>query len=121
MSLYDENNVFARILRGEIPCHKVYEDEAVIAFHDIAPKAPVHLLVIPKGPYCSSFDFYGKAPDNLILAFHRSLALVIEESGLQDTGYRLISNHGVHGSQEVPHFHVHILGGRPLGGLLAPL
>lgn len=120
MSFYDENNIFARILRGEVPCQKFYEDDDTLAFHDISPKAPVHLLVIPKGSYRSSFDFYGQAPDRLITAFHRFLGLVIEKTGLKDTGYRLISNHGIDGNQEVPHFHVHVLGGRPLGGILAP-
>jgi diadenosine tetraphosphate (Ap4A) HIT family hydrolase len=116
---YDPNNVFAKILRSEIPCTKVYEDDYALAFKDINPKAPVHLLVIPKGPYTTYVDFVSSADDAEIAGFNRALSKVIVGAGLITTGYRLIANAGSDGHQEVPHYHVHVLGGRELGPLLA--
>lgn len=115
---YDKNNVFAKILRGEIPSKKVYEDEFAFAFHDISAAAPVHVLVIPKGEYISFTDFTANAPKELVYGFFTSVQKVTQQLGVQEGGYRLISNHGPDASQSVPHFHVHILGGRSLGGLL---
>ena len=117
---YDPENIFAKILRGEIPCNKVYEDEHALAFHDIAPQAPVHVLVIPKGPYVSHDDFSEKASEAEIAGFTRSVGHVARELGLSAPGYRLIANHGNDGGQEVPHYHVHICGGGRLGRMLAP-
>ncbi len=116
---YDAGNVFARILRGELPCRKVHEDAHTLAFHDINPVAPVHVLVIPKGAYVSFADFSAKATDAEIAALIRAVGSIAQELGLEDTGYRLLANHGRDANQEVPHFHVHILGGRPLGPMLA--
>lgn len=116
---YDPNNVFARILRGEIPCRKVYEDEHALAFHDINPQAPVHVLVIPKGPYVSFADFSAKATEAEIAGFFRAVGTVARTLGLESEGYRLLANMGPASGQEVPHFHVHIFGGRPLGRMLA--
>lgn len=115
---YDKNNVFAKIIRGEIPAAKVYEDEQVLAFNDISQAAPVHVLVIPKGEYISFSDFSTKASASEISGFFRRVDKVVEMLGLKESGYRLITNHGSDGSQSVPHFHVHILGGRQLGGLV---
>ena len=115
---YDTNNIFARILRGEIPCNKVYEDAHVLAFKDIRPQAKVHALVIPKGAYVSAQDFGEKASDAEIAAFHRAVAKVARDLGVADSGYRLIANTGGHGHQEVPHYHVHILGGQPIGKMV---
>jgi diadenosine tetraphosphate (Ap4A) HIT family hydrolase len=117
---YDKDNIFARILRGEIPCKKVYEDEHVLAFHDIAPQAPVHILVLPKGEFVSFDDFSEHAGEAQISGFTRAVGRIAREAGLIGDGYRLIANHGLHSGQEVPHFHVHILGGRPLGKLVQP-
>ena len=116
---YDRDNVFARILRGEIPCKKVYEDEWALAFHDVAPQAPVHILVIPKGAYVSWEDFAAKAPAEEIAGFVRAVGHVARENGLVEPGYRLLANVGAHGGQEVPHLHVHLFGGRPLGRMVA--
>jgi diadenosine tetraphosphate (Ap4A) HIT family hydrolase len=116
---YDDSNIFARILRGEIPAKKVYEDEFALAFHDIQPRAPVHILVIPKGPYASWDDFSAKAPDAEIAGFVRAVGQVARNNGLVAPGYRLLANTGGHGGQEVPHLHVHLFGGRPLGPMLA--
>jgi len=116
---YDPNNVFARILRGEIPCRKVYEDEHALAFHDINPQAPVHVLVIPKGAYVSFADFSAKASEAEIAGFFRAVGAVARALGLESEGYRLLANMGPASGQEVPHFHVHIFGGRPLGRMLA--
>ena len=109
---YDRNNVFARILRGELPCRKVYEDEFALAFHDINPLAPVHVLVVPKGEYVSNADFSRHAPDSLIAGFWRAVGVVARQLELDDEGYRVVANHGPHGGQLVFHFHVHIFGGR---------
>ena len=116
---YDETNVFARILRGEIPCRKAYEDEHTLAFHDINPQAPHHLLVIPKGAYVSWDDFSERGGEAEIAAFVRAVGKVAREAGLVESGYRLLANVGLDGHQEVPHLHVHIFGGRPLGPMLA--
>lgn len=109
---YDPNNIFAKILRGEIPCKKVYEDDFALAFHDINPQAPVHLLVIPKGAYVSWDDFSATAPAEEIAGFIRAVGQVAREAGLVDPGYRMLANVGGHGHQEVPHLHVHLFGGR---------
>jgi histidine triad (HIT) family protein len=115
---YDDQNIFARILRGEIPSKKVYEDEYALAFHDIAPHAPVHILVIPKGPYVSWDDFSAKGSDAEIAGFVRAVGQVARDNDLVAPGYRLLANIGAHGGQEVPHLHVHLFGGRSLGPML---
>lgn len=115
---YDDQNIFARILRGEIPNRTVYEDEWALAFHDINPQAPVHVLVIPKGAYVSWDDFTAKAPDAEVAGFIRAVGHVARELGLPEPGYRLLANIGGHGHQEVPHLHVHIFGGRQMGLML---
>lgn len=109
---YDESNIFARILRGELPCSKVYEDDWAIAFHDIRPQAPVHVLAIPKGAYVGWDDFTAKASDAEIAGFTRAIGAVTRQLELDKPGYRLMVNMGQHGHQEVPHLHVHIFGGR---------
>ena len=109
---YDENNVFAKILRGEIPCRKVYEDDFALAFHDINPQAPVHVLVIPKAPFVSWDDFSATADEATIAGFVRAVGTVARENGLVEPGYRMLANVGQHGHQEVPHLHVHLFGGR---------
>ena len=116
---YDDTNVFARILRGEIPNRTVYEDEHALAFHDINPAAPVHILVIPRGAYVSWDDFSARASDSEIAGFVRAVGHVAREQGLVEPGYRLLANVGLNSGQEVPHLHVHIFGGRPLGPMLA--
>jgi histidine triad (HIT) family protein len=116
---YDDANIFARILRGEIPANKVYEDEWAVAFHDINPQAPVHVLVIPKGEYVSFADFTADAPAEQIAGFMRAVGKVAKKLGLEGSGYRLLFNMGEHSGQEVPHLHVHIFGGRPLGRMLS--
>ena len=117
---YDPNNVFAKILRGEIPCKKVYEDAHVLAFHDINPQTPVHVLVVPKGAYVSSDDFGANASDAELAAFLRAVSKIARDLGVADKGYRMLANHGVDANQEVPHFHVHIFGGRKLGRMVSP-
>ena len=116
---YDDGNIFARILRGELPCSKVYEDDHVLAFSDIRPLAPVHILVIPKGAYVSWDDFSERAGPEEIAGFVRAVGHVAREQGLVEPGYRLLANVGAHGGQEVPHLHVHIFGGKPLGRMIA--
>jgi diadenosine tetraphosphate (Ap4A) HIT family hydrolase len=116
---YDESNIFARILRGEIPCSKVYEDEHALAFNDINPQAPTHILVIPKGAYVSWDDFSERASEAEIAGFVRAVGKIAREAGLVQPGYRLLANTGLNSHQEVPHLHVHIFGGRPLGPMLA--
>ncbi len=116
---YDDQNIFAKILRGEIPCDKVYEDDHALAFNDINPQAPHHVLVIPKGPYVSADDFTEKASDAEIAGFMRAVGTVARQRGLTDPGYRILANHGRNAGQEVPHFHIHIFGGRPLGPMLS--
>ena len=116
---YDETNVFARILRGEILCKTVYEDEFALAFHDINPQAPVHVLVIPKGRYVSIADFSANASDAELAGFWRAVGRVAKTLGLEATGYRALTNMGRDAHQEVPHFHVHLFGGRSLGRMLS--
>jgi histidine triad (HIT) family protein len=115
---YDTNNIFARILRGEIPCQKVFENEHVLAFRDINPQAPLHILVIPKGPYVSMDDFSAKASDAEIAAFVRAVGEIARAEGVAESGYRILANHGSDAHQEVPHFHVHIFGKKQLGRML---
>jgi len=115
---YDDRNVFAKILRGEIPCRKVHEDAHVLAFHDIRPQTPVHILVIPKGAYVSLDDFSAQASAAEIVAFTRALGDIARAQGVDRSGYRVLANHGGDAHQEVPHFHVHVIGGRDLGGML---
>ncbi|WP_442678783.1 histidine triad nucleotide-binding protein [Sphingomonas sp. ASY06-1R] len=116
---YDDSNIFARILRGEIPAKTVYEDEHAFAFHDIQPQAPTHILVIPRGPYASWDDFSAKASEAEIAGFVRAVGKVARDHGLVEPGYRLLANTGGHGGQEVPHLHVHLFGGKALGPMLA--
>ena len=116
---YDDDNVFAKILRGELPCTRVYEDVYALAFHDINPLAPVHILVIPKGSYVSWDDFAARASDAEIAGFVRAVGLVARDAEMVVQGYRVLSNVGKRGGQEVPHLHVHIFGGQPLGPMLA--
>jgi diadenosine tetraphosphate (Ap4A) HIT family hydrolase len=116
---YDDNNIFARILRGEIPSKRVYEDEWAIAFHDINPQAPVHILVIPRGAWRSWADFSAGASDAEIGGFVRAVGAVAKQLGLEEPGYRLLANAGINAHQEVPHLHVHIFAGRALGPMLA--
>ena len=116
---YDDQNVFARILRGEIPSRRVYEDAWAIAFHDIAPQAPVHVLVIPRGAYVSLADFTAHATEAEIAGFWRAVGAVARQLELEGPGYRVLANMGEHSGQEVPHLHVHIFGGRALGPMLA--
>ncbi len=116
---YDDTNIFARILRGEIPSNRVYEDEHALAFHDINPLAPTHILAIPKGPYVSWDDFSDRASDAEIAGLMRAIGKIARDAGLVEQGYRLLANVGPNSGQEVPHLHVHIFGGRPLGPMLA--
>ena len=115
---YDRTNIFARILRGELPSSKVYEDEHVLAFHDINPLAPVHILVIPKGAYVSWDDFSDKASDAEVAALVRTTGRIARAAGLVEGGYRVLANTGVNAGQEVPHLHLHVFAGRPLGPML---
>jgi histidine triad (HIT) family protein len=115
---YDRNNVFARILRGELPCQKVYEDEHIFAFRDIQPRAPTHVILIPKGEYVSVDDFAETATPPEQLAFLRAIRRIAHQEGVAESGYRIIANHGAAAHQEVPHFHLHLVGGRDLGPFL---
>ena len=115
---YDDQNIFAKILRGEIPCNKVAEDEHTLAFADINPARAVHVLVIPKGAYVDWQDFAARASAEEQAAFTRMIAHVAEVTGIADSGYRVISNIGVNGHQEVPHLHMHVLGGEPVGPMV---
>lgn len=116
---YDDDNIFAKILRGEIPCNKVYEDEWAFAFHDINPQAPTHILVIPKGRYVSWDDFSAKASEAEIAGFIRAVGHIARDNGYVEPGYRLLANIGAHGGQEVAHLHIHLFAGQPLGPMLA--
>lgn len=116
---YDDQNIFAKILRGEIPNKTVYEDEWALAFHDINPQAPVHVLVIPRGAYVSWDDFSSNAADAEIAGFIRAIGKVARDLDLVEPGYRLLANIGIDSHQEVPHLHVHLFGGKPLGPMLA--
>ena len=115
---YDDSNIFARILRGELPCKKVYEDDHALAFHDINPQAPLHILVIPKGPYVSWDDFSERGSDAEIAGFVRAVGQIARDNGLVIPGYRLLANVGPDSHQEVPHLHVHMFAGQPLGPIL---
>jgi histidine triad (HIT) family protein len=116
--MYDDNNIFSKILRGEIPCKKVYEDSHTLAFEDIHPQAPIHTLVIPKGKYVSMADFSEKASDAEIAALIRAVGAVAKMKGVEESGYRILANAGLNAHQEVPHLHIHIFGGAPLGPML---
>ena len=116
---YDSSNIFARILRGEILCDNVYEDEHTLAFHDIHPQAPVHVLVIPKGAYVSMEDFTANASDVEIAGLFRTVSKVADMMGVTNDGWRMLANVGANGGQEVPHLHIHICGGRKLGPMLS--
>lgn len=115
---YDPNNVFARILRGEIPCKKLFETTHSLAFHDIRPQTPVHVLVIPKGAYVSMEDFSAKASDAEMADFVRAVGRAAREMGVVDSGYRILANCGADANQEVPHLHIHVFGGRRLGRMI---
>lgn len=116
---YDPNNIFAKILRKEIPCKPVYEDDHVLAFPDIHPRRKVHVLIIPKGAYTDASDFGANASPDEITAFWRAIPKVAETLGLSANGYRIVSNCGTHGHQEVPHLHIHMLGGEPVGHMVS--
>lgn len=116
---YDSNNIFAKILRGEIPCDKVYENEHVLAFRDITPQAKVHILVIPKGAYTDIADFGAKASADEVTAFYKAVGEIAQENGIADDGFRSIANTGDFGGQEVPHYHLHLLGGEKIGPMVS--
>ena len=116
--IYDDENIFAKILRGEIPCNKVDECDHTLSFHDIQPQAPVHVLVIPKGAYVNMTDFSENAPAEAQAAYIAALGRVAKMVGVTEDGYRLIANTGTNGHQDVPHLHVHIMGGQPLGRMM---
>lgn len=116
---YDTNNIFARILRGEIPCNKVFENDHVLAFRDIQPQAPTHILIIPKGAYVDMDDFTARASGAEIEALFRALGDIARAEGIAESGYRTLSNCGPDSGQEVPHLHLHLVGGHPLGRMLA--
>ncbi|MBO90084.1 MAG: histidine triad nucleotide-binding protein [Rickettsiales bacterium] len=118
--VYNNENVFAKILRGEIPCEKVYENDYALAFKDINPQAPIHVLVIPKGPYVSYADFSQNASDGELAGFMRAIGEVAKEFGVMESGSRILSNQGENGHQEVPHFHVHLFAGKDLGRMIKP-
>ena len=118
---YDDDNIFAKILRGEIPCDKVYESDHSLAFRDINPQAPVHVLVIPKGRYVSMDDFSATASDAELADFTRAVGDVARMMGVVENGYRILSNHGRDGHQEVPHLHIHVFGGKNLGRMIKPI
>lgn len=117
--MYDTNNIFAKILRKEIPCDVIYEDEYAMAFPDIQPAAPVHVLIVPKAECVSFDDFMQSVSPEKVAGFFAAVQKVAAKLGVREDGYRLITNHGRDASQTVPHFHVHLLAGRPLGGLLS--
>jgi histidine triad (HIT) family protein len=116
---YDDTNIFARILRGEIPCKRAFEDQWALAFHDINPQAPTHVLIIPKGRYVSFADFSANASSDEIAGFTRAVGRLAKDLGLESQGYRLLANMGEHSGQEVPHFHIHLFAGRPLGRMVS--
>jgi diadenosine tetraphosphate (Ap4A) HIT family hydrolase len=120
MAGYDDSNVFAKILRGEIPCDKVYEDDHVLAFNDINPQTPTHVLVIPKGRYGSSDDFFNEASEAEIAALFRAAGKIARDLGIAERGYRVLANCGRDAHQEVPHFHLHIFAGKDLGRMIKP-
>ena len=116
--LYDQNNVFAKILRAEIPCNKILENDTSLAFSDINPKAQIHILIIPKNPYVNFYDFTKNASLTEVESFWKLVNEVIEYTSVGEEGFRIIANSGKHGNQDVPHFHVHLLGGNNLGGMI---
>jgi histidine triad (HIT) family protein len=118
---YDPTNIFARILRGEIPCDKVYEDDHVLAFRDINPQTPTHVLVVPKGAYVSFADFSREASAEEIAALVRAVGKIAKDEGVEGPGYRILSNHGRDAHQEVPHFHMHVFAGKDLGRMIKPV
>jgi len=118
---YDRDNIFAKIIRGEIPCDKVYEDEHVLAFRDINPQTPIHILVVPKGPYVSFDDFSRDASEAEITGFVRAVGQIARDAGAAGPGYRVLANNGADAHQEVPHFHLHIFAGQNLGRMIKPL
>ena len=118
---YDDQNIYAKILRGEIPCDKVYENDHALAFRDIAPQAPVHVLVIPKGPYVSYVEFSEQASDTELAGFMRAVGAVAAQLGIAEAGSRILSNQGGDGHQEVPHFHLHVFAGKNLGRMIKPI
>jgi diadenosine tetraphosphate (Ap4A) HIT family hydrolase len=115
---YDQDNIFAKIIRGEIPGERVYEDDQLLAIRDIAPAAPVHVLIMPKGDWVSFDDFSTHASSDKVMHFFKTIPVIAKKVGIDETGYRLITNHGEDASQSVPHFHVHLIGGTALGALL---
>jgi len=118
---YDENNIFAKILKGEIPCDKIYEDDYVLSFHDINPQKKIHALVIPKGKYIDLDDFNAKASDKEIIGLVKGISIVSKKLGMsvdKGKGYRALSNLGEHGGQEVPHLHYHLFGGEKVGKMV---
>ena len=115
---YDDQNIFAKIIRGEIPCEKIYEDDFALAFPDIAPQAPQHVLIIPKGPYVSAQDFHASATDAEIAGFYRAVSQVTEKLGMVADGYRMLSNHGRDAHQEVMHYHLHLFAGCDLSRMV---
>ena len=117
---YDDSNIFAKIIKGEIPAKKVYEDDVALAFHDINPQTKTHILVIPKGRYVSIADFGANASEAEIAGFFRAVAKVAKDAGAEADGYRILANHGEDAHQEVPHFHVHIFAGQDLGRMIKP-
>ena len=119
--MYEPDNIFARILRGEIPCNKVHEDAHALAFHDVNPQTPVHILVIPKGPYESMDDFSASAPEAEIAGFFRAVGKVARDAGAVAGGYRILANNGRDAHQEVPHFHIHVFAGKDLGRMIKPV
>lgn len=117
---YDTDNIFAKIIRGDIPCDKVFEDEYVLAFKDIAPQAPVHILVIPKASYKDLSDFSAHGSSEEITAFHRAVAHIVQDYKMHENGFRAIANSGADGGQEVPHYHLHLLAGKKIGPMVSP-
>ena len=117
---YDKNNIFAKILRGEIPCNKIYEDEYALSFHDINPQKKIHVLVVPKGEYTDLDDFVNKASDKEVIEFNKAIIHVVKMLKIsnQESGYRVLSNIGINGGQEVPHLHYHIFGGEKIGKMV---
>ena len=117
---YDKNNIFAKILRGEIPCKTVYENEYVLSFYDINPQKKIHVLVVPKGEYIDLDDFVSKAPEKEIIEFHKAIIHIVKMLKIsnQEAGYRVLSNIGKDGGQEVPHLHYHIFGGEKIGKMV---
>ena len=113
--MYDENNIFAKIIKGEIPCNKIYEDKNTLFFKDINPKAKIHVLAVPKTQCVDFSDFVLKNDNEIVSDFFRKIEIVIDKMGIKNSGYRIISNSGINGGQEVPHFHIHILGGQKFG------